>query len=54
MPSRGEVYYVEIAEREHQGHEQYGDRPWLIVSADHIQGNFDIVVAVPRMKAKKQ
>jgi mRNA-degrading endonuclease toxin of MazEF toxin-antitoxin module len=53
MPSRGEVYYVEIPEREAQGHEQFGDRPWLIVSANHIHGNLDIVIAVPLTTKEK-
>lgn len=53
MPARGEVYWVEIPQREIQGHEQYGSRPWLIVSGNHIQGNLDIVVAVPLTSQEK-
>jgi len=46
-PQRGEVYYCEIPKRETQGHEQYGDRPWLIVSANYIHTDLEIVIAVP-------
>jgi mRNA-degrading endonuclease toxin of MazEF toxin-antitoxin module len=53
MAARGEVYWVEIPERQTQGHEQYGSRPWLVVSANYIHGNLDIVIAVPLTSQEK-
>ena len=53
MAQRGEVYWCEIPERETQGHEQHGDRPWLIVSANHINSTLDIVIAIPLTSKEK-
>jgi mRNA-degrading endonuclease toxin of MazEF toxin-antitoxin module len=53
MAQRGDVYWCEIKERETVGHEQHGDRPWLIVSANHIHGQLDIVIAVPLTSQEK-
>ena len=55
MPKRGDVYWAEIPEA--VGHEEQGSRPWLIVSADILPNQLDIVIAVPltsRNKANPQ
>lgn len=52
-PRRGEVYFCEIPEREAQGHEQYGNRPWLIVSSDYLHTDLEIVIAVPLTSREK-
>lgn len=55
MPKRGDIYWADIPEA--VGHEQQGDRPWLIVSADFIPNQYDIVIAIPltsRHKANQQ
>jgi len=52
MPRRGDVYWAEIPEA--VGHEQQGNRPWLIVSADFIPNQLDVVIAVPLTSKEKE
>lgn len=45
-PQRGDIYWLEIKKEQTLGSEQYGYRPWLVVSANSIHG-LPVVVAVP-------
>lgn len=44
---RGDIFCVDIPKKDIVGSEQYGFRPWLVISADIINTSLPIVVAVP-------
>jgi mRNA-degrading endonuclease toxin of MazEF toxin-antitoxin module len=46
-PRRGDIYWLEMPEEHTVGSEQYGCRPWLVVSLNDINDKFPIVLAVP-------
>jgi len=46
-PQRGDIYWLEIKENQTEGSEQFGYRPWLVVSVNSINAQLPIVVAVP-------
>ncbi len=45
-PQRGDVYWAEIKQNETVGSEQYGYRPWLVVSSHAIHFDLPIVIVV--------
>jgi mRNA-degrading endonuclease toxin of MazEF toxin-antitoxin module len=46
-PQRGDIYWLEMKQDQTKGSEQYGYRPWLVVSVNSINTQLPIVVAVP-------
>lgn len=46
-PQRGDIYWLEIPKDQTEGSEQFGYRPWLVVSVNSINAQLPIVVAVP-------
>src|SRR3974390_3221638 len=46
-PQRGDIYWLEINDKEVKGSEQHGYRPWLVVSVNNINSQLPIVIAVP-------
>ena len=44
---QGDLYWVEILSQETKGSEQYGRRPFLIMSRDSLNRGLKTVVAVP-------
>lgn len=50
FPRRGTVYWVDIKPEHTAGTEQFGKRPWLVVSADAVNVKGKLVIAVPLTK----
>jgi len=46
-PRKGDLYWAEIRAGQAAGSEQFGRRPWVIVSSDYINAQLPIVIAVP-------
>jgi mRNA-degrading endonuclease toxin of MazEF toxin-antitoxin module len=53
MPKRGDVFWIEIPQKDTVGHEEYGLRPWLVVSDDIIPAQEDLLIAVPLTTGKR-
>ena len=47
VPRRGEIYKIEILEREKTGSEMFGYHAYVIVSTDSIHDLFRVVLGVP-------
>jgi mRNA-degrading endonuclease toxin of MazEF toxin-antitoxin module len=53
MPTRGDVFWIDIPQKDVVGHEQYGFRPWLVVSDNIISAREDVLIAVPLTTKEK-
>ena len=46
-PQRGAIYWLEVKQKQTEGSEQHGYRPWAVMSVNAINNHLPIVVAVP-------
>ena len=53
MPQRGDVFWIDIPQKDTVGHEQYGFRPWLVVSDNIIPTQEDLLIAIPLTSREK-
>ena len=53
-PERGDIYFVEIEEHEHIGHEFYGPHFYVVVSNNALRGLGTVVVVPLTSQPKDQ
>jgi mRNA-degrading endonuclease toxin of MazEF toxin-antitoxin module len=46
-PQQGDIFWVDIKQQETQGSEQYGRRPFLVMSRDGVNKRLKTVLTVP-------